>query len=89
MADDETPTVYYPLSVLRELEHAPVDGVVTLLEDALRRALEGEIIGVAMAMACTGRTDMTAYARGTADLGTLVLATERVKARLLAHEEEP
>ena len=88
MTDDETPTVYYPLSVLRELEHEPVEDVVALLEDALRRAREGEIMGVALAMACTGRCDMTAYARGTADLGTLVLATERVKARLLAHEEE-
>lgn len=89
MNDDETPTVYYPMSVLRELEHEPVDEVVMLLEDALRRARSGEVIGVALAMACTGRCDMTAYARGTADLGTLVLATERVKARLLAHEEEP
>lgn len=88
MTDDETQTVYYPMSVLRELEHEPVDEVVTLLEDALRRARSGEVIGVALAMACTGRCDMTAYARGTADLGTLVLATERVKARLLAHEEE-
>ena len=86
---EETPTVYYPLSVLRELEHEPVPDVVSVLEDALRRALEGEVIGVALAMACTGRTDATAYARGTADLGTLVLATERVKGRLLAHEEEP
>ena len=86
---EETPTVYYPLSVLRELEHEPVPDVVSMLEDALRRALEGEVIGVALAMACTGRTDATAYARGTADLGTLVLATERVKGRLLAHEEEP
>ena len=86
---EETPTVYYPLSVLRELEHEPVPDVVSMLEDALRRALEGEVIGVALAMACTGRTDATAYARGTADLGTLVLATERVKLRLLAHEEEP
>ena len=85
---EETPTVYYPLSVLRELEHEPVPDVVSVLEDALRRALEGEVIGVALAMACTGRSDATAYARGTADLGTLVLATERVKLRLLAHEEE-
>ena len=85
---EETPTVYYPLSVLRELEHEPVPDVVSVLEDALRRALEGEVIGVALAMACTGRSDATAYARGTADLGTLVLATERVKGRLLAHEEE-
>ena len=85
---EETPTVYYPLSVLRELEHEPVPDVVSVLEDALRRALEGEIIGVALALACTGRSDATAYARGTADLGTLVLATERVKGRLLAHEEE-
>lgn len=88
MTDDETPTVYYPLSVLRELEHEPVEDVVTLLEATLTRARAGEIIGVALAMACTGRCDMTAYARGQADLGTLVLATERVKARLLAHEEE-
>ena len=86
---EETPTVYHPLSVLRELEHEPVPDVVSVLEDALRRALEGEIIGVALALACTGRSDATAYARGTADLGTLVLATERVKGRLLAHEEEP
>ena len=85
---EETPTVYYPLSVLRELEHEPVPDVVSVLEDALRRALEGEVIGVALAMACTGRSDATAYARGTADLGTLVLATERVKLRLLAHEEQ-
>ena len=85
---EETPIVYYPLSVLRELEHEPVPDVVSVLEDALRRALEGEVIGVALAMACTGRSDATAYARGTADLGTLGLATERVKGRLLAHEEE-
>jgi hypothetical protein len=31
---------------------------------------------------------MTAYARGTASLGTLVLAVERVKMRLLDHVEE-
>jgi hypothetical protein len=88
MTDDETPTVYYPLSVLRELEHEPVADVVTLLEDTLRRARDGEIIGVALALACTGRCDMTAYARGTASLGTLVLAVERVKMRLLDHVEE-
>lgn len=88
MTDNETPTVYYPLPVLRELGHEPVEDVVTLLEATLNRARAGEIVGVALAMACTGRCDMTAYARGTADLGTLVLATERVKARLLAHEEK-
>ena len=49
MTDDETPTVYYPLSVLRELEHEPVAEVVALLEDTLRRARAGEIIGVALA----------------------------------------
>lgn len=89
MSDYDLPIFRSPLAVLRELKHEPVDEVVTLLEDALRRARSGEVIGVALAMACTGRCDMTAYARGTADLGTLVLATERVKARLLAHEEEP
>jgi hypothetical protein len=90
MTDDETPTVYYPFSVLRELEHDPVADVVTLLEDTLRRARDGEVIGVAIAMACAGRCDATAYAVGDGNIAALVLACARLKVRLLSvGEEEP
>lgn len=69
---------------LRPVEPEPVPEVVRLLEETLDRARRGEVIAVALAMGCTGRCDATAYALGASDLGTLVLACERVKARLLA-----
>lgn len=65
-----------------------VPEVVALLEDALRRAKEGEIIGAGLALACTGRAESTAYALGEGGVATLVLATERLKARLLREGEE-
>lgn len=79
----EPPTV--PLYVTTQ---GQVPEVVTLLEDALRRAREGEIIGVGLALACTGRAESTAYALGEGGVATLVLATERLKVRLLREGEE-
>lgn len=74
---------------LRVLETTPVPEVVAILEDALHRARAGEVIGVGLVMACSGRCEATSYALGAGDVATLVLATERLKVRLLAIGEEP
>lgn len=76
----DTPT----LTVTRQ---GPVPEVVALLEDMLRRAYDGEIIGIGIIAACTGHADATAYALGASDIATLVLACERVKMRLLREGE--
>ncbi len=65
----------------------PVPEVIALLEDMLRRAYDGEIIGLGVIAACTGRADASAYALGDADIATMVLACERIKARLLREGE--
>ena len=70
------------------VKQGAVPEVVALLEDALRRAKEGEIIGAGLALACTGRAESTAYVLGEGGVATLVLATERLKARLLREGEE-
>jgi hypothetical protein len=74
---------------LRVLEASPVPEVVAILEDALERAKAGEVIGVGLAMACAGRSEATSYALGAGSVAALVLATERLKVRLLAIGEEP
>jgi len=76
----DTPT----LTLTRQ---GPVPEVVALLEHMLRRAYDGEIIGLGVIAACTGRADASAYALGDADIATLVLACERIKARLLREGE--
>lgn len=81
----ELPTSTVPLSVTTQ---GPVPAVVELLSDALRRAHAGEIIGVGLALACTGRTESTTYALGEGSVATLVLATERLKMRLLREGED-
>jgi len=78
-----SPPVPFPVVV-----QGAVPEVVALLEDALQRAKEGEIIGAGLALACTGRAESTAYALGEGGVATLVLATERLKARLLREGEE-
>lgn len=70
------------------VKQGAVPEVVALLQDALQRARNGEIIGVGLALACTGRAESTAYALGEGGVATLVLATERLKARLLREGEE-
>ena len=74
-----------PFSVVTQ---GAVPEVVALLQDVLQRARNGEIIGVGLALACTGRAESTAYALGEGGVATLVLATERLKARLLREGEE-
>lgn len=76
----DTPT----LTLTRQ---GPVPEVIALLEDMLRRAYDGEIIGLGVVAACTGRADASAYALGESDIATLVLACERVKMRLLREGE--
>lgn len=73
---------------LRVLETPPVREVVALLEETLARAKTGEVIGVGLAMSCGGRSEATAFAVGEGSIATLVLSTERLKARLLAVGEE-
>jgi hypothetical protein len=73
---------------LRAVSPRPVPEVVAALEDALSRAKAGEVLGVGLAMACAGRCEATAYALGDGGVAALVLATERLKARLL-REGEP
>ena len=78
------------VETLRLAESGPVEEVVALLREVLTRAEAGEVIGVGVAMACAGRCDATAYAVGDGNIATLVLACERMKARLLSvGEEEP
>jgi hypothetical protein len=75
---------------LRLAHSGPVEEVVSLLREVLARAEAGEVIGVGVAMACAGRCDATTYAVGDGNIATLVLACERMKARLLSvGEEEP
>jgi hypothetical protein len=76
------------VETLRLAERGPVEEVVALLREVLARAEAGEVIGVGVAMACTGRCDGTAYAVGDGNIATLVLACERLKARLLSVGEE-
>ena len=78
------------VETLRLAHSGPVEEVVALLREVLARAEAGEVIGVGVAMACAGRCDATAYAVGDGNIATLVLACERMKARLLSvGEEEP
>ena len=77
------PPVSFPV-----LKQGAVPEVVALLQDALQRARDGEIIGVGLALACTGRAESTAYALGEGGVAALVLATERLKMRLLREGEE-
>lgn len=72
---------------LHALTPEPVPEVVALLEDMLERAKAGEVIGVGVVSACRGRADGTAYALGEGSIASLVLACERLKLRLLMHEE--
>lgn len=72
---------------LHALEPEPIAAVVECLEHALDRAKRGEIIGVGLACATTGRCDLTAYVIGEATIATLVLANRRLEQRLLDHEE--
>jgi len=76
------------VETLRLAESGPVEEVVALLREVLARAEAGEVIGVGVAMACAGRCDATAYAVGDGNIATLVLACERLKARLLSVGEE-
>lgn len=76
----DTPT----LTLTRQ---GPVPEVVALLEDMLRRAHDGEIIGIGIIAACAGHADATAYALGESNVASLVLACERVKMRLLREGE--
>lgn len=75
---DPTPTL---------TRQGPVPEVIALLEDMLRRARDGEIIGLSVIAVCTGHADATAYALGASDIATLVLACERIKMRLLREGE--
>jgi hypothetical protein len=72
---------------LHAVDPEPVAAVVELLEHAIERAKAGEIIGVAIAAATTGRCDLTSYALGEGSIATLVLANRRLEQRLLDHEE--
>ncbi len=72
---------------LRLTRQGPVPEVVALLEKLLQRALDGEIIGVGVVAACTGRAEASAYALGEGGIATLVLACERLKMRLLREGE--
>ena len=74
---------------LHLVDNEPVPEVVDALRDALIRAERGEIIGVGIAMACTGRADGTSYAVGKGGIATLVLSCERLKMRLLSEGEPP
>lgn len=72
---------------LVRLDRSPVPSVVELLEDLLERARRGEVIGVAVAAACSERCDASTYAIGEGTVAQLVLSIERVKLRLLEHRE--
>jgi hypothetical protein len=76
-----------PPTPLRKLEPEPVAAVIALLEDALERARAGEIIGVGIVSACSGRAEATSYALGEGSIAALVLACRRLERRLLDHEE--
>jgi hypothetical protein len=76
-----------PPTQLRKLEPEPVAAVVALLEEMLERARAGEIIGVGVVAACSGRADATSYTIGEGNIASLVLACRRLERRLLDHEE--
>ena len=63
---------------------APDASVIACLEDALARARAGEVLGIGLVMSCAGRAEATSYALGSGSVAALVLATERLKMRLLA-----
>lgn len=77
-----------PLHHLHAVAPAPVPAVVAELEAALARAHAGEIIGVGILAACTGRADATSYALGEGSIAQLVLAGRRLERRLLSLGEE-
>lgn len=77
------------LTMLRAEDAGPVPEVVDALREALRRAEAGEIIGVALAMTCTPRAEMSVIRLGAGGLAPLVLAVERMRLRLLAEGEDP
>ncbi len=74
---------------LKVAKNEPVPEVIALLQDALARAESGEIIGIGLAMACSGRSEATCYALGEGGIATLVLSCERLKQRLLREGEDP
>lgn len=76
-----------PIIPLREIKPGPVPEVIEALEEALRRAQKGEIIGVGIVSACDGRADGSMFAIGDGDIARLVLACERLKMRLLREGE--
>jgi hypothetical protein len=76
-----------PPTPLRKLEPEPVAAVVALLEEVLERARAGEIIGVGVVVACSGRADATSYTIGEGNIASLVLACRRLERRLLDHED--
>lgn len=75
------------LSVLRSTDAGPVPEVVNCLRDLLRKAEQGEIIGIAVAASCDQRCEATTYEIGAADIAALVLGLERCKLRLLTEGE--
>lgn len=66
----------------------PHPEVVEVLNEALLMAKSGHLTGVAIAAATEDRAEVTTYARGDASMSTLVAATARLQARLLAHEDD-
>lgn len=77
------------LTMLRAEEAGPVPEVVELLREALRRAEAGEVIGVALAMTCTPRAEMSAIAVGAGGIASLAMAIIRMQQRLLQVGDEP
>tara|TARA_R110000868_G_scaffold109344_3_gene297521 strand:- start:1333 stop:1584 length:252 start_codon:yes stop_codon:yes gene_type:complete len=75
------------LIVLYPEDDGPVAEVVHLLREALRRAEAGEITGVALAMACHPRAEMSAIATRQGGVAALHLATSRMQQRLLSESD--
>lgn len=75
------------LIILYPDHDGPVAEVVHLLREALRRAEAGEITGVAVAMACHPRAEMSAIATGRGGVAALHLATSRMQQRLLSESD--
>ena len=73
---------------LVEFRPAPVPAVVELLRDLLAMAESGELIGIAVAAACTGRAVAHGVATGEAVIADLYLGIERAKRKLLEVGEE-
>jgi hypothetical protein len=71
------------ITFLREVKREPVADVVCVLEELLRRAQEGEILGIAVAAAMVESRTAHQCVVGKADIAHLVTAIERVKLRLL------